>query len=548
MLSRIILPLTFLALAFFAPAGALHANPPVDPTYWQDIRPVFRKNCAFCHAERHVKKLDISGGLALDSFEAIQEGIRARKMLKPGDSAGSHLFTLITTTNAKIRMPLDGDPLPPDQITLIQKWIDSGAKEGDRPLDLPDTVVTSKPAAVRKRDVAFPTTAVPPKDLLGTAAPGPLSLALKVGPLAPVTAVAFSPDGKLLVTGSYGQVTVWDLHKAAPVHIFTNILGAVNDLKFSPDGKLLAVGGGQPSAKGELKLYQVADGKNIATFREHTDVVFSIDFSPDGKTLATGSFDTTIRLWNLTTMQPEKVITAHSDFVYAVGFSPDGKTLASASKDRSVRITDVQTGKSVFTMGSGDQDVMAVAFSRDGEFVVSSGFDTGLFWWKAKTGEQEKVQRGHGIAVQELCFSKDGELLLSASADRTVRLWDGKKTTLIRAIAVGSPVYAAAISPDKKWIATGSFDGLVRVWDAKAGTSLLTLLSLPAQEQSSEWLALTSAGYLSRSPGLAKLGQWPMKNAAVPGELVWQNLQQPGQVVRGLHGASLPAPTFTNKK
>src|SRR5207302_7548473 len=134
-----------------------------------------------------------------------------------------------------------------------------------------------------------------------------LELSMKVGPLAPVVAVAFSPDGKLLATGSYGQVTVWDLDQARPLKVLTNVLGAVNDLRFSPKGDILAVGGGQPSAKGDLRLYQVSDWKLLATLRGHDDVVFSVAFSPDGQQLASASFDHSVRLWDTQTHEALKI-------------------------------------------------------------------------------------------------------------------------------------------------------------------------------------------------------------------------------------------------
>src|SRR5947207_2751981 len=83
------------------------------------------------------------------------------------------------------------------------------------------------------------TIAVAPPEVVGKGANGKLELALAVGPLAPVAAVTFSPDGKLLAAGSYGRVTLWSLAGARPVRVLTNVLGAVNDLRFSPDGKLL---------------------------------------------------------------------------------------------------------------------------------------------------------------------------------------------------------------------------------------------------------------------------------------------------------------------
>ena len=344
-------------------------------------------------------------------------------MLKIGQGSQSPLVQLVLEPDEDKRMPRSSPRLSGEKIALLKTWIDTGAKEGTRPDETTTVAVATPSRRVRKLDVLLATSAsAPAKDTAGK-----LELSLPAGPLAPITAVAFSPDGKLLVVGSYGRVTVWDLATVQPTKVLTNVLGAVNDVRFSPDGKLLAVAGGQPSAKGDLRLYQVEDWKLAATLGGHEDVVFSIAFRPDGKQLASASFDKTVRLWNLAENKVEKTLTGHSDFVYSVGYSPDGQRLVSASKDRTVKLIEVATGKSLLTFSGMDQDVLAVAFSPDGKHVVSSGFESGIYWWDPKTGKREKVERGHSVAVHELCFSKDGKLLASAGGDKTVRLWNGEK-------------------------------------------------------------------------------------------------------------------------
>jgi WD40 repeat protein len=513
-----------------------------EPTYWQDIRPVLRKNCTACHNRRNLKELDVSGGLALDSYEAVVKGGK-QPVVHANKSSDSPLIKALVTTDTDQRMPLAAAPLPEDTIALLRRWIDSGAKEGPKPA-AEETAAAKSPSRRRKLDVTVPTGAVPPAGVLAPGSASRLDLVLPVGPLAPVAAVAFSPDGKLLAAGSYGQVTVWDLAAVRPIKVLTNVLGAVNDLRFSPDGRLLAVAGGQPSAKGDLRLYTVADWKLQAALGGHQDVVFSVAFSPDGKRLASASFDRTVRVWNVATHRTEQTLTGHSDFVHAVAFSPDSQWLVSASKDRTVKLTDVATGKSRFTFSGMEQDVLAVAVSPDGKNVVSSGFESGLYWWDARTGQRLRVQGGHGIAVHEVCFSKDGQLLASAGADRTVRLWPGTSGTAQRTLAVGSPVYAVAISPDGKRVASGSFDGLVRLWDAGTGRQLLTLLALPPQGESADWLAATPEGYAASSSGLAAASRWLMAGRAVAPEAVWKALGQPGVVARAARGETLPAPVF----
>ncbi|MBI2808329.1 MAG: hypothetical protein HYX68_25355 [Planctomycetes bacterium] len=517
---------------------------PADLTYWQDIRPVLRKHCIVCHSTRKLREVEVSGGLALDTFAAVMKGSK-HSVLTPGKSGKSLLHELLITTDVKRRMPLESDPLSKEKIALVKRWIDSGAKEGTPPKEV--VTLPTRKAITRKLDVVLPTTAIVPAGFAGTKAAGKLDLALKVGPLAPVTAVAFSPDNRLLAAGSYGQVVVWDLLKAQPAKLLTNVLGAVNDLRFSPKGDILAVAGGQPSAKGDLRFYATADWRLLGVLRGHDDVVFSVAFSPDGKELASASFDQSVRLWNVQTLAVFHEYRNHSDFVYAVAFSPDGKKLVSASKDRTVQFFDKQTRKTIFTFSGLNEDVMAVAFHPDGKSVISSGFEAGIYWWNTQTGERIKTQGGHGGATHELAFSKDGKRIVSAGADRTVRSWDGTTGALVKSFPVGSVAYSVAISPSKTLIASGSFDGLVRLWDEASGRHLATLLAIAAEGDQPDWLALTPQGYTVGSDKMTTLGRWRVGAREAQAAALWSTVRQPPIVARAFAGDAIPPVKFGQK-
>ncbi len=510
--------------------------PAADPTYWQDVRPVLRKNCTVCHNQRNIRDPDLSAGLALDNFESILKGGKI-KVVKPGDAADSLLIKILRHPKKDRRMPKDAEPLPDETVAMLKKWIDRGAKEGVKPAETETIIATH---AVRRKflDVVLPTKInKPPK----------LALSLPIGPLSPIAAVAFNPAGHLLAIGSYGRVTVWDMQEAKPIRTITRVLGAVNDLKFSPDGKLLAVAGGQPSARGDLRLFDVKTGQLLANLGGHADVVNCVAFTNDGKMLASASFDKTVRIWDIAAHQLKQTLSSHSDFVYSVAFSPKGDWLVTASKDRTVRLSDAKTGKSRLTFSGMNQDVLAVAVSPDGSKVVSSGYEPSLFWWNSTTGERSKRQNGHDIAVNEMAFDQSGKLLASAGSDKTVRLWNGVNGAPIRTLQAGAIVYAVALRSDGKQVAAGCADGFVRIWDTASARQLATLTHLPCNGDAGDWLALTPEGYVAGSDSLLAKGKWQSNGAATTATF-WTALKRPELVAKRFAAIRFPSRPFRSRK
>jgi WD40 repeat protein len=108
---------------------------------------------------------------------------------------------------------------------------------------------------------------------------------------------------------------------------------------FSPDGRLLASGSGDKT----IKLWEVATGSLVRTLTGHTDSVLSVAFSPDGRLLASGSgyYDRTIKLWEVASGREVRTLSGHTDWVNSVAFSPDGRLLASGSKDKTIKLWDI---------------------------------------------------------------------------------------------------------------------------------------------------------------------------------------------------------------
>ncbi len=233
---------------------------------------------------------------------------------------------------------------------------------------------------------------------------------------ATVLAVAFSPDGKSVVSGSFDMtMRIWDVASGAELAKMERHDGGV---AFSPDGKSVASGSEHENT---VRIWDVASGAELAKMEGHVDHVRSMAFSPDGKSMVSGSWDKTVRIWDVAS--GAELAKIYAGKVNSVAFSPDGKSVVSGSMDNTVRIIDVASGAKVKMEGH-DCDVTSVAFSPDGKSVVSGSWDETVRIWDVASGAELAKLEGHGGRVNSVAFSPDGKSVVSGSEDETVRIWD----------------------------------------------------------------------------------------------------------------------------
>ena len=194
----------------------------------------------------------------------------------------------------------------------------------------------------------------------------------------------------------------------------------VNSVAFSPDGKQIV----SSSDDGTIKLWNAGTGRLIRTFRRHTDWVSSVAFSPDGKRIVSGSHDETIKLWDVGTGGLIRTFRGHMNVVNSVAFSPDGTQIVSGSYDGTIKLWDVGTGGLIRTFLEHTRGVYSVAFSPDGKQIVSGSWDETVRLWDTGTGGLIRTFLGHTRWVKSVAFSPSGRYIVSSSQDSTVRLWD----------------------------------------------------------------------------------------------------------------------------
>ncbi|PMD55345.1 beta transducin-like protein HET-D2Y [Hyaloscypha bicolor E] len=285
-----------------------------------------------------------------------------------------------------------------------------------------------------------------------------------------VTSVAFSPNGKQVVSGSWDRtVRLWDAVTGVALQTLEGHSDYVRSVTFSPDGKQVVSG----SADKTVRLWDAATSAALQMLEGHSDCVYSVAFSLDGKQVVSGSYDQTVRLWDAATGAALQKLEGHSNSVNSIAFSPDGKQVVSGSWDRTVRLWDAVTGVALQTLEGHSDYVRSVTFSPDGKQVVSGSADKTVRLWDAVIGAALQTLKGHSYRVNSVAFSPDGKQVVSGSGDRTVRLWDAATRAELQMIEGHSDsVSSIAFSPDGKQVVSGSYDQTVRLWDAATGAEL----------------------------------------------------------------------------
>lgn len=282
----------------------------------------------------------------------------------------------------------------------------------------------------------------------------------------PVKAIAVSPDGSRVASGSFdASAILWSPARHAAEAVLRGHDGAVNAIAFAPDGRF-ATGGDD----GRILLWR-ADGtgpERILT--GHEAKVTALAVSPDGRLLASSAWDRTVRLWPLDADVPPRVLEGHADnAVNAVGWLPDGFAVVSAGYDGTLRLwpLDGSPPKPLAELGL---PLNALAVLPDGTVAVAGA--EGTVSLVARTGGVVRRLEGGAAPVITLAVDRAGTRLAAGGIRGSVAIWSLPEGRLLRTLSgPGLPVWAVAFAPDGVlW--TGGTDRMVRRWDAKTGVHL----------------------------------------------------------------------------
>lgn len=459
------------AMAAAAPAGeVMPAEMPAEAanlTNYQDhVLPILKARCASCHNPDKRKS-----GFAVTSFALLKEGGSSGPAIVPGDPDGSRLVRLIKHEEEPF-MPPSGDPLKPEEIETIRKWIADGAPADAN--DKPMAKAEAAPAAPQETFVAATFADTPPMPEVTLAAASPLS-----GRGVVARAVDANPRSPLMAVGGNREVLLYNLETFAPLGALPFPEGDIFTVTFSLSGELLAVAGGEEGATGLCVVYNVRTGERVGTYGEYYDTVLAADISPDQRMIALGGPNKKVRIYAMDTGAEMYNLESHTDWIYAVKFTPDGEVLATADRAGGLFLWQAANGRPVEQLRGHEGAIHALAYTPDSQYLASAGQDGTIQLWDTWTYQRVRTFKAHDTPVLTLDVGANNQIV-SCGADKLTRIWNLEGAEQRKIEGLPDWGYQTTFANNASLVAVGTWDGMITLWNTASGEKVAAVNTNPA--------------------------------------------------------------------
>ena len=406
-----------------------------DPVSFQkQIRPILARQCAACH-----QPASKQSELMVTTYDGFLKGGRKGAAFVAGKPDESVVVAYLTGKTSP-QMPFGGKPLEVEQIDLFKRWILEGAKN--------DSPVESLELTKLKPAVYY----APPL----------------------ITALAYSPDGKILAISGYREILLHDAAGGLQARL-QGLSQRIHTLAFSPDGKTLVGVGGDPGRFGEVQIWDMASRKQRQSVMLTNDTLSGAAFSPDGTKIVFCAVDKSIRMLDVATGTEIRRMDHHEDWVYAAVFGVDGNRIVSVGRDRAAKLIDANTGQFIENVNLLKEPLTAIARHPKKDWVLIGGQERVPYLYRMDRPRAMRIaddstlirkfekQDGPILAV---AISADGLYGAVGSETGDVRIYNLDTGERVGACSGHSGgIYSIVFQPGGKGLVTAGFDGTVRMFD-----------------------------------------------------------------------------------
>lgn len=406
--------------------------------FYRDVYPFLKSNCISCH-----NKTTTKGDLDMETPEMMKKGGETGQGIIAGKGEES-LIVQAARHIEDLEMPPKSNKagavnLLPAEIEVLKAWIDQGAKS----------------SVQQERQVVWQ----------------PLASGVH-----PIYTVAMTGDGRYAACGRSNELFVYDLAIRQFVTRIADVSpkpgvahrATVQALAFSPDGTRLASGSFR-----EVKIWRQEKGKVTIRKVDATLGVVTSVLSNDGKQIISADKAGALLVLDAASGRViRKIADANKSGIKLMSVAPDAARVAIYGADSTLQVWSLTDAKSV-AIKTPVNGIRALTWSSDGKVLTTAGEDKNVnVWLLPESGNTELVAlkelKGAAGTITTLSAGTTPDQLITASEDGKVRIWSISEAKIIHEIA-SAGILSLGQSPDGKQLITGGADGALRIWDVTRG-------------------------------------------------------------------------------